>query len=258
MPPARLITVALSHFCEKARWALDWTRVPYCEEDHLPVFHFLATLLTAASTTVPVLRLPDRVLRDSTDILLYADAKAAAADRLLPLEPSARRECLQLEALCDVELGPATRLLAYHHLLPQPQLCLPTIQTSGPRWQQRLVRPLFPLIRAAMRWRMQIHEAGAQAARRAIAQVFSVVAQRLADGRPYLLGEQFSAADLTFAALAAPLVQPAQYGFPLLALESQTAELQALTYAYRGTPAGAFALRIYEQHRRPGLARSQS
>ena len=41
------------------------------------------------------------------------------------------------------------------------------------------------------------------------------VAGLLSDGRPYLCGERFTAADLTFAALSAPLVMPPGYGVPL-------------------------------------------
>ena len=38
------------------------------------------------------------------------------------------------------------------------------------------------------------------------------MAEMLADGRPFLLGDRFTAADLTFAALAAPVVLPPRYG----------------------------------------------
>ena len=44
---------------------------------------------------------------------------------------------------------------------------------------------------------------------------FDFVAELLADGRAYLCGDRFSAADLTFAALAAPMVVPPEYTVPL-------------------------------------------
>ena len=40
---------------------------------------------------------------------------------------------------------------------------------------------------------------------------FDFVGELLADGRPYLCGDRFTAADLTFAALAAPMVVPPEY-----------------------------------------------
>ncbi len=41
--PAILITIPLSHYCEKARWALDRVALPYREEPHAPLLHRLAT-----------------------------------------------------------------------------------------------------------------------------------------------------------------------------------------------------------------------
>ena len=34
----RLITIRFSHYCEKARWALDRGRIAYEERSHLPLF----------------------------------------------------------------------------------------------------------------------------------------------------------------------------------------------------------------------------
>jgi len=44
---------------------------------------------------------------------------------------------------------------------------------------------------------------------------FDHIASLLRDGRPYLCGERFSAADLTFAALSASIIVPPTYGVPL-------------------------------------------
>ena len=40
--PARLVTIPISHFCEKARWALQRAGVPYVERPHLQIIHVLA------------------------------------------------------------------------------------------------------------------------------------------------------------------------------------------------------------------------
>lgn len=44
----RLITVGFSHFCEKARWALDHSPLQYYEEKHGPALHLAATLNLSA------------------------------------------------------------------------------------------------------------------------------------------------------------------------------------------------------------------
>jgi glutathione S-transferase len=62
------------------------------------------------------------------------------------------------------------------------------------------------------------------------------------------VGDRFSAADLTFAALAAPMVLPTEHPFPLpVALLSPS--MHALVREFREHPAGAFALRVYAEQR---------
>src|SRR5262252_4614091 len=102
--PAILITVPLSHFCEKARWALDRAGVAYHEEAHAPLLHRRATS-RAGGSEVPVLIHGDRCFTDSTDILVHLDARRGG-DWLYPRDAAARREVDALEERFDTELGP--------------------------------------------------------------------------------------------------------------------------------------------------------
>src|SRR5207245_725283 len=52
---ARLVTIPISHFCEKARWALDRAGVEYVEHPHLQLVHVVAARLAGGGRTVPVL-----------------------------------------------------------------------------------------------------------------------------------------------------------------------------------------------------------
>src|SRR5436190_130680 len=76
---------------------------------------------------------------------------------------------------------------------------------------------------------------------------FDFVAGLLADGRPYLCGERFGAADLTFASLSAPCVVPPVYGVPLPQPEQLPAHTAALVRRAREHLAGSFALRIIDE-----------
>jgi glutathione S-transferase len=40
----RLITIPISHYCEKARWALDRTGVAYVNRGHMPLLHWASTV----------------------------------------------------------------------------------------------------------------------------------------------------------------------------------------------------------------------
>jgi glutathione S-transferase len=71
------------------------------------------------------------------------------------------------------------------------------------------------------------------------------------DGREYLVGDRFTVADLSAAALVAPLVGPPELpyrrpGVPL------SPSLERIARELRDMPAGAWVLRMYERHRLPG------
>jgi glutathione S-transferase len=100
-----------------------------------------------------------------------------------------------------------------------------------------------------MKRAMRIDAAGAERSRAALRAVFDSVNERLRDGRSFLVGARFSAADLTFAALAAPVLLPAEYPAPFPALREFPVAFREVAEALRAEPAGAFGLRMYREHR---------
>ncbi len=79
------------------------------------------------------------------------------------------------------------------------------------------------------------------------------VDDRLADGRRYLLGDRFTLSDMAFAIAAAPAVWPEQYGGGGAALADTPPALRAVVDECRARPSGAFALRIYRDHRQGAI-----
>ena len=59
----RMISVAVSPYCELARWVLDRLGIPYVEECHTPVFSVLATRRYGGGVVVPVLDTGETALR---------------------------------------------------------------------------------------------------------------------------------------------------------------------------------------------------
>ena len=98
---ARLITIWNSHYCDKARWALDRLGVPYVEEAHAPLFHVVPVKLSGGQRSTPVLVIDGQVLPDSTDILRWLDAHADRPGTLLGSTPEEAREVLDLEDRFD-------------------------------------------------------------------------------------------------------------------------------------------------------------
>jgi glutathione S-transferase len=87
-------------------------------------------------------------------------------------------------------------------------------------------------------------------ARRSVLRTFDAIAARLGDGRRFLFGDAFTAGDLTFAALAAAVVLPPQYGTPLPQPPELPDALRQGVEEFRAHPAGAFALRLFAEERR--------
>ncbi|MDQ6750862.1 MAG: glutathione S-transferase family protein [Actinomycetota bacterium] len=247
----RLITIPISHFCEKARWALDRAGVEYSEEPHLQMLHIVASRRAGGTGTAPVLVTADRgVLADSSDIVAYAHDRAPSERRLYPTDPAAREEVRALERDFDENLGPQGRLWMYHHILPRPDLAR-TYGTRGvPAWQRWALPPLYPAVSRLISHKLGVTAAAAVAADHRVRATFDLVAERLGDGGPYLCGHRFTAADLTFSALAGAVLMPPQWSIPLPQPKEIPPAAAARVRAFREHPAGRHALRMFTTERR--------
>lgn len=244
-----LVTITFSHFCEKVRWALDLSKITYRESGHLPIFHALAVRRYGGWRSVPALVTDEGVINDSTNILGWID-KQAPDLHLYGRTPEEREQIERFEDLCDEHLGPHTRRWAYFYLLPNRDLTLRMTKEESPAIEHAALRVVFPLARKMMRRAMKIDAKGAERSRQKIEEVFAEVQKRLSDGRKYLIGERLSAADITFASLAAVVLFPEQYGAKLPAIADLPDEAQVHIRAWREHPAGQFALRLFNEHRR--------
>jgi len=244
----RLITIPMSHYCEKARWALDHADVDYAEDAHLQVFHYRATRTLDAGDFVPVLVDGDHVIADSTAILSYLDARLSERRKLYPA--ALRTEIESLEEDFDETLGVETRRWVYFHWMGQPAREVLQIATQGtPRWQQRVAPVLFPMLRVFLRKHLQVSGETVAQGLGVVTDRFDRVAERLRDGRPFLCGDQFTAADLSFACMAAPVLLPREYGIRLPTLEQTPPAARADVERFCAHPAGQFALRLFREER---------
>ena len=249
----RLVTIPISHYCEKARWALERAAIPYREERHVQGIHRFAARRAGGGDTVPVLVTPDGVLADSAEILAWVDERTPAEHRLFPAESQERREVERLCRRLDDELGPKGRRLMYVHMLAQRKLMLRFNNEGVPRWEDRAIRTGWPVVVRFARRVLGIRPGIEIEDEAAVWRELDFVAELLADGRPYLCGARFGAADLTFAALSAAVVVPPVYGVPLPQPDVLPPDTAAFIEQVRAHPAGRYALALFENHRRESI-----
>lgn len=238
MTSVHLITIPISHYCEKARWALDRAGVEYVEQPHLQVIHMLHSRRAGGKGTVPVLVAGGEVLAESADIVRWACPD---------LYPTA--EVSALEAHFDSELGPHGRLWMYHRTLSQTKVVRRYAATGVPAWERRALPVFLPVVDFVIRRYLGITDEQAADSRARVLAVFDDVAERLADGRRFLTGDEFTAADLAFAALAASVLVPDGYGVPLPRPDELGDPFSGEVRLLREHPAGRFALRLYAEVR---------
>jgi glutathione S-transferase len=243
-----LITIPFSHFCEKARWALDWCGVRYVERACLPGLHLRHTRAVGGRTVPALVRDDGPPLTDSSDILRWADAHAPAHKKLLPTDAAARGDADALEDELDEELGPATRLWAYAHGLRNRPMLRAMVAPSLPRRRDRvLLALLLPVVGRLIERQYGATPAAADRAEGVIVDGFERVSARL-ERQPYLSGDRFGASDLTFATLGGAMVLPRENRFLAHDVEL-TPPMRAFVERLRATRAGEHAARCYREHR---------
>jgi len=245
---AVLITMPHSHYAEKARWALDRLALSYREEPHLPLLHMIATR-RHGGRSVPVLWHGARHCIDSTEILVHADA-FRGGDRLYPRDPALRAEVERLETRFDEELGPHARRWGYMQILDDRPMLRAMVSRGVPRREACLLPVLLPVAIFVIRKSLRVTAEKAARSLARVDEVFRDVDARLADGRRFLVGARFTAADLSFAALSSPVLLPEGCGASYPSLATVPAAMRAEVARLRETRAGQFALRLYRDERR--------
>lgn len=247
--PYRILSISVSPYCELVRWLLERASAPYQEHCSAPVLYLLANKLNGGSQDVPVFISSEATLINARQAIEYIDARLPLDLRLYPRDDANRAETERLLDLFLDKLGKAVRSFFYSHLLPQKNLSIPVITHGVPLWQRLIVESCYPLIRSSMESHLPAGAALTGPSRQVIELIFTEVNLLLSSGKPYLLGDRVSIADFCFAAMAAPVLLPDQYGSPLPAIESLPEAMQKFSAGLRNTPAGKLALKLYQDHR---------
>jgi glutathione S-transferase len=199
----------LSHYSEKVRWALDHKAVQH--DRHAPIggYHIaLALALTRGRHyTLPVLELDGRRIGDSTAIIAALE-RAYPEPPLYPGDPAERARALELEEWFDEQLGPYVRRFAFHALRSDPEQFdeLAASQVPPPFRRYRRMAGVYARLFTGLRFQTISDRRADEALDRVVAGLDRLESE-LGENE-YLVGDRFTVADLTAAALFYPLVLP--------------------------------------------------
>lgn len=235
----------MSHYNEKARWALDYKGIAHERRSLLAGLHLPVVLLRTGQKKVPVLILDGKAIPDSTRIIEALEGLKPDPP-LYPKDPADRRRALELEEWFDEELGPHLRRAVFFGLLTDPDYAANLLSVGSSQRSRRIYRALFPATRAVMKVDMGINpESAARSREKTAAALDRIAAERQPSG--YLVGDHFSVADLTAAALCAPLVIPPEFPYPFPTPLPESAARWRENLARH--PAFAWTFDIYRRHR---------
>ncbi|UJR11217.1 hypothetical protein I4U23_015398 [Adineta vaga] len=265
-----LITIRFSHYCEKARWALDLLQhastrhedeKQKCSHNYVECARSILTHMVTSlwhtsgfSSSTPIYITQDkRVLKESSLIMHYV------SDELCKLgEPTLypTSEVEELVNYFDETLGVHVRRYAYWMMFSSDDMTIELYQCwlRGTRKIERWIQRHFSgSIQALATVGMQVHEQPSLISKQQIDEVFAKVNRMLEkhDGL-YLLNTNYpTAADITFAALAYPVIFPPQCDDLIFEydINRMSRNLYYQVSMYRGQRAGKFVLRMYEQDR---------
>jgi glutathione S-transferase len=239
--------IEVSHFSEKARWALDYKEIPHVRKTPLPGVHgaFALALTRGAHRRLPILQLEGRTIADSTAIVAALE-EYRADPALYPADPAELERALELEDYFDEQLGPYTRRLVYHHLTSDPEL-LAELAAHQVQWGldslsgvSKRVLKLFLNLRFAT----DDPERAKRAEEKVVAALDRLDAEL--EGREYLAGDGFSVADLTAASLLYPIALPPQTPWRPSRLPDAWLDFNT---AHGDRPSVRYVLEMYRRHR---------
>jgi glutathione S-transferase len=203
--------IEVSHYNEKARWALDYKGVPHRRRAPTPgVLHPVVALAKTRKVTFPVLDIDGESIGDSTRIIETLERRYPDPP-LYPSDPDERRRALELEDYFDEEVAPYMRRLMFWQMSRDRERSAAALRTLG--------APVLPGPLAAPTVALVARRYGGNAANMDDARAHAVAGfdRVLAEVGPsgYMVGDSFTVADLTAASILYHLAEPPEFQYEI-------------------------------------------
>jgi glutathione S-transferase len=233
----RLFVLPPSHYCERARWALNHISCSY-DEVRWPVgLHVPLAKRFAPRTTLPILDTGTEILQGSDRILDWTGMPGAEPD---------------VERRFGKQIGKLVRQYIYSAILNDRRSGVVDVMFEGvPTGQALLGRLLWPMTRRLIVARMNARPELLPTLEREVEAELDWFDGCLG-GRDHLVANSFGRADLTAASLLAPLARPV--ACPLYRHPKLPEAVEEALARWSTRPSLRWVERIYAEHRHPGPA----
>lgn len=238
----------MSHFNEKVRWALDFKDIPHTRIPYMPGPHAGKIKKLSGQEQTPVVRFGDGdVLAGSTDIILELE-KRFPEPALLPADGALRQQVMAIVERFDGDIAVKERRSLFVHLIEEPDYLCAMFSRGQTPVKRFVYRRMLPLVKGAMRRKMDIHPEALEEGVALTREAFDFVAEKSA-ATGYLSGDRFSIADLTAAAILAPSVDVPHPD--MKRPEPVVPRVQAYLDQFVDHPGAAWVRTMYQRHRAP-------
>jgi glutathione S-transferase len=231
-----------SNFNEKARWALDYKGIPHVRRSLVPGSP--RAMRFSRNGTVPVLDLDGERIVDSTAIIAALE-RHRPDPPLYPADEAERKRALELEDFFDEEAGHDMRRVIFWEMRDDPGTESAVLATGQGSWARPWFRATMPIAMAWAGRRYGFNEAEAEQSRVKLRAALDRIEAELQPSG-YLVGESFSVADLTAAALLYVLADPPEYQYRV---PPPPDHLRARIESFIEHPATEWIGEMYRRHR---------
>jgi glutathione S-transferase len=242
-----LYIFAISHYCEKARWALDHFGIDYQSRYVFPGSNrAIAKKLGGSSGSLPFLQTSGELIAGSAAIIDWGEANCGYKTNSLKGEDA--QAVLTIGKRLDDITGVHVRRYYYSDaLLTDPKSVLPIFARDLPLFSQIGIKLAWPKIVPLMIKGMDLGSEQGLASRDIVLGELDWLDSLLETKTGYLSGNSLTRADITAASLLAPFVNPPEH--PSYSRLKLPAALASTVKEWQERPILQWVKKIYTQWR---------
>lgn len=238
----------LSHFCEKARWLLDYKELDFVAHNLIPGVHRAFTQLKTGQKTLPILKDEEHWIADSTQIALYLDEEYPEHG-LLRTDKALRQKALEINEIAN-ELGMHVRRWGLAHVLSESDEPLEII-IGEKGYLRKFEKFSKPIIKSLVANGYKLDSEKVQNAKMRMDEIlFELNTILIENNGRYLVGDRLGLADIAVCSMLAPLLEIVGTPWEREKQVVISEEYHQFKLALLDLPLGQYIKRIYENERR--------